>query len=113
MGMCPLEQQHPCAVGRPEHIPPCNAGVADLTKDAPPRLRRFQKAAPRAEPTRIAADAAATRAMAHCGNVLGTAKAGSDDESSVPDEDELPDALSGAAAEAGPAAGPLRSSTAQ
>lgn len=79
-----------------------------LTKDMPPRLLRFQSAAPMALPTRMAADTAATRAMAHRGKVLGTVN-GASDESLPDDEAELPYApSSGAVAAAGPAAGPLR-----
>ena len=78
---------------------------AHLTKDAPPRRPRFHRAAPMAEPARMAADTAATSAMAQRGKVFGTAKA-SEDGSPVPAEAALPDAPNGAAAEAGPTAGP-------
>ena len=87
----------PCR-GRREGTHEPRAGRdAHLTKDMPPRRLRFQTAAPMALPTRMAADTAATRAMAHRGKVFGMVNCGSEPSLA----DEPPATLSsGAAAEA-------------
>ncbi len=102
-----LEQQGVYRIGEsPFYSHLSHSMRAHLTKDAPPRRLRFHSAAPMAEPARMAAETAATIAMAQRGKVLGTAKLSAEGSAVVPAEDALPDALSGAAAEAGPAAGP-------